>query len=332
MDELISMIVPVYNGEDYIGTCLESLRKQSYTNLEIIVVNDGSGDRTVEICAEHARRDLRIRLLNQTNSGVSAARNMGILAADGTFIGFVDSDDYVEQGFVECLYTNAVRHRVPISACSYNFVVNGRKHPIPVTADKKRGKLDKTDFYIGMMEDTYRGFLWNKLFRRSFLTDGSGALLLLDRDLGICEDLLYLVGAASHGESFYFDERSLYNYVQRDESAYNSGFHPGKLSELDAYDKIMELIGREAPECRAGFRQAYLNMALKLNDAYRHAPKRLRDECIEQRIEEAIGRYYSSVMACDGVSLRKKIFYSMYRRTPRLVRGIKTMHHKVVYR
>lgn len=332
MDKLVSVIVPVYNGEGYIGTCLESIRKQSYANLEIIVVNDGSRDRTLPICSWYAQQDQRIRLINRKNGGVSAARNTGIMAAKGEFIGFVDSDDYLEAGFIEYLCSNALRHRVSISMCNYNSVVNGKKFPNPVTADKKSGKLNKKDFYKGLMEDTYRGFLWNKLFERRFLMNSSGEYLLLNQNLNICEDLLYVVNAARCGQSFYFDERCLYNYVQREESAYNTGFHPGKLSELDAYDSIMDIISSEVPECRAQYEQAYLNMALKLKDSYSHAPRQLQDEHFNRCIEQAVNRFYLSVMESGGVSVRKKLFYSMYRRSPRLIRGIKNIHHKVVYR
>lgn len=332
MDKLVSVIVPVHNGGGYIGTCLESIRNQSYTNLEIIVVNDGSRDCTMQICLRHSQQDPRIRLINRKNGGVSAARNAGILAAKGEFICFVDSDDYLEAGFIECLCSNAFRHRVSISMCNYNFVVNGKKHPIPVAADKKKGKLNKKDFYRGLMEDTYRGFLWNKLFERRFLINSSGEYLLLNPELNICEDLLYVVNAARHGQSFYFDERCLYNYVQRNESAYNTSFHPGKLSEIDAYDAIMDIIGSEVPECQAQYEQAYLNMALKLKDSYSHAPEQLQNGNINRCIEQAVNRFYLSVMKSGDVSIRKKIFYSMYRRSPRLIREIKNIHHKVVYR
>ena len=103
-NDLISIIVPVYNVEKYIVRCLESILSQTYKNIEVIIVNDGSVDKSGEICERYAKKDNRIKLINKSNGGLSDARNKGIDQANGIYITFVDSDDYISQNYVEILY------------------------------------------------------------------------------------------------------------------------------------------------------------------------------------------------------------------------------------
>ena len=116
---LVSIIVPVYQVKDYIGECVESLLRQTYTNLEILLVDDGSTDGSGAICDEYARRDNRIRVIHQENQGLSAARNTGLDRAAGEYVAFVDSDDAVLSDFIETLYDLADRYQADIAACAY---------------------------------------------------------------------------------------------------------------------------------------------------------------------------------------------------------------------
>lgn len=105
-NDLISIIIPVYNVKPYLNRCILSIVHQTYTNLEIILIDDGSTDGSGEICKQWEKRDKRIRCIHQENAGISAARNTGINVAHGDFLGFVDSDDYVEEDMFEYLLTN----------------------------------------------------------------------------------------------------------------------------------------------------------------------------------------------------------------------------------
>lgn len=116
---LISMIVPVYQVKDYVGECVESIMAQIYTNLEILLVDDGSTDGSGEICDEYACRDSRIRVIHQENQGLSAARNVGLDQAAGEYVAFVDSDDAVLPDFIETLYDLMGRYQADIAACAY---------------------------------------------------------------------------------------------------------------------------------------------------------------------------------------------------------------------
>ena len=115
---LISVIVPVYNVEKYVGRCITSNINQSYTNLEIIVVNDGSTDNSLSVCESYAAKDNRIKLITQENRGLSGARNTGLRHYTGEYVTFVDSDDWIHRNMVEYLYNALIRHKSEMSLCA----------------------------------------------------------------------------------------------------------------------------------------------------------------------------------------------------------------------
>ena len=116
---LISIIVPVYQVRDYVGECVESIRQQTYTNLEILLVDDGSTDGSGEMCDEYARTDERIRVIHQENRGQAGARNTGLDNVQGEYIAFVDSDDLVLPDYIEVLYMLLTKHAADLAACAY---------------------------------------------------------------------------------------------------------------------------------------------------------------------------------------------------------------------
>ena len=123
MTEKITVIVPVYNVENYLNKCLDSLINQTYKNLEIIVINDGSTDNSGEICQEYAQKDNRIIYVEQENGGLSDARNAGLERMTGSYVTFVDSDDWVEPDYVEVLHNKLIGYQadIAIEILSYNF-------------------------------------------------------------------------------------------------------------------------------------------------------------------------------------------------------------------
>lgn len=122
-NELITIVVPVYNVERYVEQCVQSVLNQTYRNLQILLVDDGSTDSSGEICDRLATQDSRIQVIHQKNSGLAAARNVGIELAKGEYISFIDSDDFVELNFIERLYTEIKKYGVKIAVCEYNRLV-----------------------------------------------------------------------------------------------------------------------------------------------------------------------------------------------------------------
>ena len=145
MDEKISVIVPVYNVEQYLERCVDSIINQTYKNLEILLVNDGSTDNSGQLCDELAKKDDRIRVIHKENGGLSDARNVGIDEAEAELIGFIDSDDYIDEDMYETLYRQLRESNADLSMCGHYDVF----HQIP------EKQVPHHDAVIADMENSY---------------------------------------------------------------------------------------------------------------------------------------------------------------------------------
>ena len=163
---LISVIVPVYGVAAYLPACLDSLFAQTHTRLEIIAVDDGSPDRSGEILDAYAARDGRLRVIHQANGGLSAARNAGIAAATGEYLGFLDGDDTAEPGLYEALLLAQRRDGTALSVCGFFMAFeDGRRLPVPAAAAARA--LGPAEALAALIADApFKNFVWNKLFRR----------------------------------------------------------------------------------------------------------------------------------------------------------------------
>lgn len=212
MNQLISIIVPIYNVQDYLRTCLESILSQTYTNIEIILVNDGSEDASEEICCEYAKRDERVKLYSQENRGLSVARNTGVSFSKGELIVFVDSDDYIAPMMVEKLYDAMKKANADLAMCGFKRVdQNGRDSGLSfLPGDKTIGGKEA----IKSLFDENSGYMvaWNKLYKKSFLKNN------IFPPGKIHEDEFVMHRIFSECKRVAVVSESLYFYVQRDGS------------------------------------------------------------------------------------------------------------------
>lgn len=165
--KLLSIIVPVYNVKSYLKKCVESIINQTYTNLQIILVDDGSTDGSQDICDEFAQRDSRIVVIHKENGGLSTARNVGMDRAKGAYIAFVDSDDWLEPNMYEALISQLEKHEADIVACSFYECKGDEKKAV---GDSKNIRvIDTEEIFIN--KNQLRFLVWNKVFRRSFVEE-----------------------------------------------------------------------------------------------------------------------------------------------------------------
>lgn len=158
--ELISVIVPVYNVERYLERCLNSILKQTYTRFELLLINDGSTDNSAQICEDYAKKDSRIRVIHQENAGPSAARNKGIELSRGDYITFIDSDDFVEDYYLQNLYTALIKNDADISVCNFNsFNEERQSFLFSITSDKYFEKVYEVEEWLNQ-ENTAQNNLY----------------------------------------------------------------------------------------------------------------------------------------------------------------------------
>lgn len=216
VDYKISVIVAAYNIEQYISKCLDSIINQTYKNLEIIIVDDGSSDGTGRIVDEYAIIDSRIVVIHKENGGVSSARNRGIDIATGDYIGFVDGDDTIEADMYEMLINNAIKYDADISHCGYKLVEKNKETLIHgsgeiIIQDRKKGILDLMDGSV------VEPGICNKIFKKDIIEN-----VRLDESLKINEDLYFNILLFNNAFKSVFEDKAKYNYIKRDGSATTS--------------------------------------------------------------------------------------------------------------
>lgn len=234
---LISVIVPIYNAEKYLAKCLNSILTQSYQNLEIILINDGSTDESIKIAEAFAGKDSRIRLIDKENEGVSATRNKGIDLANGDFIAFIDSDDEIDKYYFEKLSNEFFKDpEVDICICNILFVSeNGIvQKDIPLSCyETQMICVDKNyKFERGLQHLSACAALYKK--------DIVGSIRFNEK-LYIGEDALFHNQVFLKCRKAMFLCESLYHYIFHSESAFKTEFTLKRLTEIEAWERICEI-------------------------------------------------------------------------------------------
>lgn len=213
---MISVIIPVYNAASYLEACLDSVLAQSHTDLEILLINDGSTDESPAICRRYAQADARIRLIEQENGGVSRARNTGLSHAAGDYITFVDSDDRIAPDYVERLYTAACTYGADIACCNLLELLNGEIVEIN-TPKVLRSRLitDPHELFFDFVDckEAYGTSVCAKIIRKDL------AQQIVFQPLAFGEDQIYMFDLFTLSPKVYLDEYKGYYYIRNESSA-----------------------------------------------------------------------------------------------------------------
>lgn len=226
---LISIIVPVYNTAAYLRRCLDSILSQTYGHWEAILVDDGSTDGSGAICEEYASRDSRFQVTHRPNSGVAATRNAGLDAATGEYIGFVDSDDWIEPDMFRSMVMAILSRRADIATCNVRIVYPNK------TAIKKSTeefRVVDRDEAIGMIyeDKQLRSFLWDKLFRRSLFT-------VRFPEGRIYEDIIVMLKLFAGAKRIVMLPEVFYNYRMRTSSIVHAMDLDNRQQLVEALDQ-----------------------------------------------------------------------------------------------
>lgn len=264
--KVISVIVPVYRVEPYLEECIESILKQSYPQLEVILVDDGSPDRCGLICDGYAQKDQRIIVIHQKNAGAAAARNAGLRVASGEYIAFVDGDDFLEPDACENLLQAMLEHDADIVQAGFRYLYATEAHIHPVPGQPR---IDSTTGYLARFtRDWTCALCWDKLFRHHVLTD------VFFEEGHLIDDEFFTYQAVMNAGRIVSIPAVTYNYRQRASGVMkNPATEERKnLDALEALQKRMVGVSARFPELRDLFERHYAEHLLWLSSS-EQAPK-----------------------------------------------------------
>lgn len=261
MEDLISVVVPVYKVEKYLNRCVDSIINQTYKNLEIILVDDGSPDGCPEICDEYAKKDSRIKVIHKENGGLSDARNVGIDIAKGKFITFIDSDDYINGNYIELLYHTCIENEADMAITSHKVIYeNGTV--IEKETEEKINLNSKDVLNRILYDDGIDLSAWAKLYKRELFKE-----IRYPKDR-LFEDAATTYKLIDECDKISINSKSTYNYIIRKDSITNKDFSKSKMDLIISTKEMTEYIKNKYPDlekaCNRRLMYAYLSTLSQL--------------------------------------------------------------------
>lgn len=228
MTPLISIVLPVYNVERYIGKCVQSILNQTYANFELVVVDDGSQDKSIEIAENF--KDERISIYRKENGGISDARNFGMSKAIGDYLYFLDSDDWIEPDLLEICITTINKENSDYLIFGYSLdsedFAGNLKQKIDIKHENVVYHKGHDNVYFDKLKFGLLGYVWNKFYRHSFIRDNK---FMFDNEVSLFEDLLFNARVFQVSDKMVFIENVLYHYINRNSSSLIKSFHPNSF-------------------------------------------------------------------------------------------------------
>lgn len=239
MNELISVIIPVYNVEKYLGRCIDSVINQTLKNIEIILINDGSTDQSPKICDYYASIDNRVKVVHKKNEGPWRARNVGLDIANGLYVTFLDSDDFIDKDMYKVLYENLKEKNVDVCACDFEYITeNGKSLYNPSNIEGFNKIYNGVDFlellYDGQYANAMVVCLWNKLYKKDVFKN-IRLKNIIHEDEEICSRI-YIQDIKIYVSKFVG-----YKYIQNPNSITNQKFSTKELATLDILNERIKL-------------------------------------------------------------------------------------------
>ena len=302
MDQpLISVIVPIYNVEEYLDRCVESIVNQTYKNLEIILVDDGSPDNCPQMCDNWAEKDSRIKAVHKENGGLSDARNAGMPFATGEIISFIDSDDWIELNMFETMLNRMIEDDSDIVSCGVKWVEEDGSLIRDVTSENE--VLDNKTAMKELLNDSkLKQHVWNKIYKYDMIKN-------IPFEKGkYHEDVFWSYQIVGIAKKVSIIKESFYNYVQRSNSIMGEGFSVKRLDALDANRMRCEYMKEHFPELYDNALYVYIGSChYQLQCAVRtNQPKEI--------IDNILGRtsYRKTGYPTRGITFKQKIWYYLF--------------------
>lgn len=290
MEVLVSIIVPVYNCEKYIQQCLTSLMNQTWECIEVIIIDDGSKDSTVEIVKNNCSLDSRIKLYTQSNSGPSVARNNGISKASGEYIAFCDADDNVSKNYIDKLVKVAIKNDYDIVSCGYTDISKYGKVKLN-DFYKGREKLDKDEF-VNSVFTGVGGTIWGKIFKSEIIKNNN---IKMNPNIYMCEDMIFVLNYVMKCKNYGAISSNLYNYNRLNDNSISMKIN---LQYSDNLTLVLEEIERILSQNR--FKNDYIDNILG---------ERIKNLVITLIMNQHVNKDYCNKQKLDNI---KKIINNKY--------------------
>lgn len=310
-NDLITIVVPIYNVEKYLERCVDSIIKQSYENLEIILVDDGSTDDSGIMCDEYRRKDSRISVIHKENGGLSDARNVGLERANGKYIAFIDSDDYIDREFVRTLYKLCIDNNANIAQCSFKKVYDN---------DDKKDRFTKSKIEIvnhsgrdAVMEIFGKDYVeytvaWNKLYETKLFNNIRYPKGKLHEDEATTYKLLYKADVVA------VTNEELYYYYIRENSITNKKYTLKRLDYIEELEEQLRFFeNRKETDL---YNEAYYRYARSLIKAYFKCKRNVDNSLAVQEV--LLSKYQKCVKDIQNASFKRKTILKLGDKFPNL--------------
>ena len=271
-DNLVSVIVPIYNTEKYLRECLNSILVQSYCHLEIILINDGSLDNSGVIADEYARMDARVKVIQKQNEGASITKNLGIANATGKYITFIDADDFIRTDFIENLLNDMTKYQVAVTTTTKMCPID-KENSENVEVYSQGETLEK--MFYGTLEKSQNGV---QMFERQLLIDNT---ILFDPKKKVGEDFDFFVQAIMRCDWVAVDYRKMYYYRPNPNSTMNQSINKGLMRAVDNFSYIGEELIEKYPTLRQAVDAKKFSDSVSLSMRGYHVRSEWQDDFIK---------------------------------------------------
>ena len=323
----VSIVIPVYNVEGYLPNSIASVQNQTLKDIEIILVNDGSADGSLDLCRKYAEKDVRIKVIDKPNGGVSSARNAGIEASAGKYIGFIDPDDWVEPEMFENMYNKA--EEIKADACICNYLRNTEGKAVPVTLGINHGLHSReaivNELIAGIISPpglnsgtaAIMGYVWRCLFKRELINSNN---IRFTEGLSFMEDTVFCIHAFSKCGCIAIDHRYYYNYriiLNSASASYKKDFLKMQRQVYAIMEQTLQSEKLDALlQDRMDIRYVNMDFDLIANETHRDNPKTygkkiksISDICRDQNLKRILSNLDTS-----GYTLRKRFILNSLKR------------------
>lgn len=300
MKPIISVIVPVYKTEHYLERCAKSVLNQTFGNIELILVDDGSPDSCPQMCDDLAKIDSRIVVVHKENGGASSARNVGLSVARGDYIGFVDSDDWIEPEMYSDMYNLLVSNNADMAICEMQKENSREKCTNPKVEIWNQQRCFEHFFRVNGENDTHS--IWNRLIKRQVLKDFSFIEGKMNEDVHACYCL------SLHSKKVIYTDSPYYHYTLNNNGVTNCRFSLKKMDLLYMWGIVEKMVKCHTPDylevCQRNLERAKFTLLAKMYiDGYDRADEKLKS--IKEQLRSDVKKYYKGLMMWNMPFSRK---------------------------